>query len=128
MPGKNLGLSRAMKTSLIRIIDSRDARAVNRVFARRAVRLEEAERTVQPVLDAVRREGDPALLRYARKWDRYPGRTAAGFKLKTAQLAAAARKVSPAFRSAVRQAAKNIRQFAVMQMPGEWRKNVGRGI
>ncbi len=117
-----------MATNLIRIIDSSDTRAVDRVFARRAVRLEDAERTVQPVIEAVRRAGDAALVRYARQWDRYQGKTAAGFIVREIALAAAARSVSPAFRTAVKQAARNIRKFAEMQMPAEWRKPLASGI
>lgn len=117
-----------MPAELIRIIDSRDTRAVARVFARRAVRLEDAERAVTPVLEDVRREGDSALVRYARKWDRYAGKTAAGFRVPSRDIAAAARKVSPAFRAAVKTAAANIRRFAEMQMPAEWRKPLASGI
>ncbi|MSO19797.1 MAG: histidinol dehydrogenase [Acidobacteria bacterium] len=113
---------------MIRIIDSSDTRAVNRVFARRAVRLEDAERTVQPVIEAVHRAGDAALVRYARQWDRYAGKTAAGFAVSADDIAAAAREVSPAFRRAVTQAARNIRTFARLQMPREWRKQLAPGI
>jgi histidinol dehydrogenase len=117
-----------MSSPLIRIIDSRDTRAVERVFERRAVRLEEAERAVTPVLDAVGKEGDPALVRYARKWDRYSGATAAGFRVPPRDMAAAARKVAPTFRAAVKTAAANIRRFAELQMPAEWRKPLAAGI
>ena len=38
-------------------------------IARKAVRLAEAEAIVAPILDAVRKRGDEALLEYARKFD-----------------------------------------------------------
>ena len=117
-----------MSSNLIRILASTDTRAVNRVFARRAVRLDDAERAVQPVLHAVRREGDAALVRYARQWDRYSGNSAAGFVVDKKEIAAAARSVSPAFRTALKAAARNIRKFAEMQMPIEWRKPLAAGI
>ena len=117
-----------MPSELIQIIDSSQTRALDRVFARRAVRLEDAERDVLPVLDAVRREGDPALVRFARKWDRYQGKTAAGFRVSKQEIAAAARGVEPEFRAAVERAAINIRKFAFMQMPSEWQKPLASGI
>src|SRR6185437_2067060 len=52
---------------MIRILTSKD---VNRVLARRSARLADAEAVVRPILDAVRRYGDKALLEYARKFEK----------------------------------------------------------
>jgi histidinol dehydrogenase len=49
---------------MIRIIDYREAQSL---IARKTQRLEDAERVVAPILNDVRREGDAALLAYARK-------------------------------------------------------------
>ena len=40
---------------------------------RKAVRLAEAEKTVAPILDAVEKRGDEAVLEYARKFDHLEG-------------------------------------------------------
>ena len=117
-----------MKATSIRILSSADRKAVERVFTRRALRLEEAEKTVLPILAAVRREGDHALVRYARKWDGFEGRDARQLAVSEQQLATARRSVSPAFRRAVRDAARNIRRFCRLQMPKSWRKSNGAGI
>src|SRR5207247_198013 len=51
---------------MIRILESKQ---VERLFARRAARLGEAEAVVRPILEAVRKRGDRALLEYARRFD-----------------------------------------------------------
>src|SRR5437867_4250364 len=117
-----------MKLTPIRILSSSDRKAVERVFARRAQQLEESERAVRPILEAVRREGDRALVRFARRWDGFCGKGASDFVVPQKQIAAAARPVSPAFRRAVSEAADKIRQFCRLQMPVEWRKSLGTGI
>ncbi|MGH9786023.1 MAG: histidinol dehydrogenase, partial [Terriglobia bacterium] len=112
----------------IRILPSRNKAALRQVFARRAERLEEAERAVAPVLDAVRRLGDMALVQYARRWDGFPGRAARELAVSPREIAAAGKTVPAAFRSAVRVAAENIRQFCRLQMPQEWIKTARPGV
>jgi len=51
---------------VIRILKSTDA---GRLLARRQARLTEAEAVVRPILDAVRKHGDRALMEYARRLD-----------------------------------------------------------
>jgi histidinol dehydrogenase len=104
---------------VIRIIKSEDAGAL---FARRAARMEAAEAVVRPILEAVRRRGDRALLEYARKFDGFAQRTV---RVSEEDLAAARRRLSPEFRRAVRTAAANIRDFARRQMPRPWMRQSG---
>jgi histidinol dehydrogenase len=120
--------NRTSNESPIPIMSSRDVSEVRRIFARRAERLEEAERVVAPVLDDVRREGDAALLRYARQWDGFRGRSAREFAVSSREIADAVSAVPPEFRSAVREAAQNIRAFCRMQIPREWIKSVRAGV
>ena len=112
----------------IRILSSRNKEELGRVFARRAQRLEEAEQAVAPILRAVEREGDPALVWYARRWDGFRGRTARQLAVPPREIAAARKAVPAAFRSAVRTAAENIRRFCRMQMPQEWSKAARPGV
>ena len=51
---------------MIRILNSKQ---IGRLLARRTARLTEAEDTVRPILEAVRKRGDKGLLEYARKFD-----------------------------------------------------------
>jgi histidinol dehydrogenase len=78
---------------------------------RKAVRLAEAEQAVQPILDAVRERGDEAVLEFARKFDGFSG---SGLTVSTAGA-----RVSDEFSSALETAAKNIREYAELQLPKE---------
>jgi histidinol dehydrogenase len=107
---------------VIRILETKQ---VNRLLARKAARLEEAEAVVRPILEAVRRRGDTALLEYARKFDRLDR---LNVRVPEKELRAAAQGLSPEFRAAVETAGANIRRFAEMQMPREWIKPAGAGM
>jgi len=93
---------------MIRILQDKDAQSL---IERKAVRLEEAERIVAPILADVRRRGAVALLDYARKFDRFEGGSV------RVQVAGG---LEPKFRRAVEAAANNIREYAQAQLPREW--------
>lgn len=107
---------------MIRIIQSKD---VGALLKRKAARLSEAEDTVRPILDAVRRRGDKALLEYARQFD---GFTRPSVRVAAADLRAAAKRLEPAFRTAVESASANIRAYAQRQMPREWSSELRPGL
>ena len=107
---------------MIRILDAKDA---GRLLERKAVRLGEAELIVRPILDAVRRRGDRALLEYGRQFD---GLTRKSVVVPVDELKLAERSVSPTFKRAVRAAAKNIRAFAKLQLPIAKRQQIAPGI
>jgi len=107
---------------MIRILPSS---AASRLLARKSARLAAAEAVVRPILDAVRRRGDHALLQYARKFDHL---TRSTVRVPRRELAAAEKKLSPAFRAAVETAAANIRAYAELQMPREWTRQIRSGI
>jgi len=96
---------------MIRILESKQAA---RLLVRRAARMSEAEQAVRPILEAVRSRGDAALLEYARKFDGLAGKSV---RVSEGLAAAAAKRLTPAFRKAVRTAERNIRAYAEMQMP-----------
>ena len=93
---------------MIRILEDKDAQSL---IERKAVRLEEAERIVAPILADVRRRGDAALLDYARKFDPLEGDSV------RVRVTGA---LEPKFARAVEAAAKNIREYAQAQLPREW--------
>ncbi len=101
------------------------AREIGRLLKRRAARLAEAEETVRPILDDVRRRGDRALLEYARKFDGFSGRTV---RVAARELQAAEARLTPVFRRAIRTSAGNIRAFAQLQMPRSWRRELRTGL
>jgi histidinol dehydrogenase len=106
----------------IRILTAKDAGAILR---RRAARMDEAEQTVRPILEAVRKRGDAALKEYARKLD---GFTGASLRISAADCQKAVTQAPPSFRKAVRAAALNIREFAKLQLPRASSRILGPGL
>lgn len=74
------------------------------------------EDAVRPILDSIRKEGDAALLYYARELD---GLGEAPLRVPEDELRAAAKSLCAAIREAVETAIQNIRQFAEAQLPRE---------
>ena len=107
---------------MIRILRSKQ---IKRVLARRSARLAEAEAIVRPILEAVRKHGDKALLKYARKFDGLERKTV---RVPERELSAACGQLSAGFRQAVATASANIRAFAEMQMPPERFREVEPGL
>ncbi len=98
---------------MIRILEAKDA---GRLLARRKARLAAAEETVRPILEAVRKRGDKALVEYARQFDGFARRSV---RVPERDLERACAGLSEEFRAAVGTAAKNVRSFAEMQLPPE---------
>src|ERR1017187_2844674 len=93
---------------MLRIVNLDQAQSI---VKRKAVRLAEAEQTVQPILDAVQERGDEAVFEFARKLDGFSGHD---LKISTAHA-----RVSDEFTAALETAAKNIREYAELQLPKE---------
>ena len=92
-------------------------------LANRVGRLDSVEPVVRKIVTDVRRNGDPALRKYAKRWDglglRQPVRVS------EEDLRAALKSVAPDLVAALRQAAANIRRFAQWQMPKAWMRGYG---
>jgi histidinol dehydrogenase len=101
---------------MIRILSSRD---MGRMLARRAARMTDAEAIVRPILEAVRKRGDRALVEYARQFDKLDRK---GVAVPVEELRQASRRLSPEFAEAVQVACANIHAFATRQMPQAWRE------
>ena len=82
------------------------------------------ERRVAAIVGAVRRDGDKALLRYARRFDPLDGPV----EVTQAEMRAAAARVPRSVRAAIRAAAHNIRVVARRQVPRGWRTRVAAGV
>ena len=98
---------------------------MGRLLARRTTRLREAEAVVRPILEAVRKRGDKALVAYARKLDGLERKTV---RVPERELVAACGKLAPGFRAAIETASRNIRTFAEMQMPVEQSSEFAPGL
>jgi histidinol dehydrogenase len=107
---------------MIRTLASKN---IGRLLARRAARLSRAEDVVRPIIEAVRKRGDRALLAYAHKFD---GLERKSVRIPERDLTAACGKLSTQFRTAVETASQNIRTFAEMQLPVEQSSEFGPGL
>lgn len=98
-----------------------------RLARARAVRLEEAEAVARRILEDVRRNGDGALIRYARKLDGVDLRKV-GFTVTREEIRRAHGEVPRGFVAALRMAARNIRAAAQRQLPRAWQASNGTGV
>ena len=106
---------------MLRILPLSEAQSF---ITRKTVRLAEAERVVAPILEAVRKRGDEAVLEYARQFDSLDG---ASLTIPQSDWNAAELRVTPDFYTAVETAARNIREYAALQLPREMRKDFPDG-
>ncbi|MET1028079.1 MAG: histidinol dehydrogenase [Dongiaceae bacterium] len=85
---------------------------------------------VKPILEAVRLEGDAALVRFARQFDKAPSSfTTAALRVSTADIDAAYKTVAPEVIKAIEFAADNIRRYHQAQMPEDmWMKEIQPGV
>jgi histidinol dehydrogenase len=107
---------------MIRILDSSQ---VDFLLRRRQARIEHAEKTVRPILEAVRKRGDAAVIQYARNFD---GFNRDSLAVPPAEWKAAWKRLQPSLRAAFRVAAANIRAFASLQLPKAFRAEIAPGL
>jgi histidinol dehydrogenase len=109
---------------MLKIVDSCNRRAVQALLAPERARHGATERRVAAIVAAVRRDGDRALLRYARTFDPLDG----PIEVTADEMRQAAGTVSRSVRAALRAAARNIRTVARRQVPRGWRARVTAGV
>ena len=110
----------------MKIIAAKRSNAVLTKLANRgALDLARAEKTAAKIVKDVRKRGDSALLRYARKFD---GFEAKNLRVSEEEIDAAWQQVTPDFRHALETAAANIRRFCEWQRPQEWIREVQPGV
>ena len=101
---------------MIRIIDSTDQRAVSALLDRRPARDRRLEARVARIVARVRRDGDPALLAFARRFDRLDE----PLEVAASEIDAGIRDTPRDVRAAIRLAARHIRRVARRQVPRGW--------
>jgi histidinol dehydrogenase len=99
---------------MIRIVNETEARSI---IANRSRTLGDAETIAQPIIAAIRAEGDLALLRYSRELDLLGTHP---LRVSEQELAQAEAALSPCMRAAVEIAIVNIRKYAEVQLPREY--------
>jgi len=111
----------------MRALSGRKAEAFVRALEQRgATDLARVEKQVRRIVADVKKNGDPALRRYAEKWDGLDPRQ--GFRVPEAELEQAWNAVPEQFKQALKTAAANIRQYCEWQKPQPWRNAVSPGI
>jgi histidinol dehydrogenase len=108
----------------MRLIDSTSTRAVNALLDRRPGRDPIVQRRVARIVDRVRREGDRALLAYARALDGLDG----SIEIGRSELQKSASQVDSSVRKAIALAARHIRRVAEKQRPRAWTISPARGV
>jgi histidinol dehydrogenase len=105
----------------MRILSGKSAAAYVSEIEQRGSRLPKIEPAVRRIVDDVRRNGDRALLQYARKFDALaPKQT---LRVSDAELRAAWKSAPESLRNALRLAEKHIRRFCEWQKPKEWTRS-----
>jgi histidinol dehydrogenase len=105
----------------MRILQGKAAEAYVRSLEHRGSRLDEIEPAVRKIVDDVRRNGDRALLKYARKFDGHGAKQS--LRVGESELWAAWKAAPKEFRAALQVAEKNIRRFCEWQKPKEWQRS-----
>ena len=104
---------------MLTLIRSQDKAALARLAKSRQAQEAQTEKTVRRIIGDVRKNGDTALIRLTRKFDRVDLRRD-GFLVTAEEIRLAYQRVGRDFISAVRQAARNVRTAARRQLPRAW--------
>jgi len=94
-------------------VDAGDARGLDRLVTRSRQRDHALDRRVRLIVDRVRDEGDPALARFAQRFDHVTG----SLEVSRDEMRAGAARVAPDVGRAIRQAARHIDRVARRQLP-----------
>jgi len=109
----------------MRIVSVREASTLVDQIAARGAEFSALEPRVRRIVDDVRRGGDRALRRYAQKWDGLEAERPV--QVSREEMSAAWKGLAAPLRAALREAARNIRQFCLWQKPRAWKRS-GKGI
>ena len=107
----------------MRILSGRAAAKHVRTLAGRGSQCSEIEPAVKRIVDDVRRGGDKSLRTYAERWDGLQKDSA--LRVEEEEIQEAWKAAPLPLRSALRDAAKNIRKFCELQKPKEWKRSSG---
>src|SRR5581483_8250844 len=108
-----------MRIRLIKTSDAGFQPLLKKILGRRGSREDSVERRVAEIVSAVQKQGDRALLRYTRLFDRL-SLTAASLEVKPAEIERALAKVAPKDLATLRLAARRIAAFHRRQLQKSW--------
>ena len=104
----------------MRILSGRAAETRVQQMAQRSAQFGDVEPAVRRIVNDVRRRGDRAVRQHATKWDGL--QRGQPLRVEERAMQAAWKAATPGFRSALRTAEKNIRQFCQWQKPVPWKR------
>jgi histidinol dehydrogenase len=110
--------------SEIRVIEASNARALGALLARGAARDPAIARRAARIVESVRRGGDRALLKFARRFDGLD----TDIEVSPDEMQAGAARVPSEVRAAIRVAARHIRRVAARQLPKGSRVETAPGV
>jgi len=105
----------------MRIVSGPEAAAMIERLAARGADFAAIEPRMRRIVNDVRRGGDRALRRYAEQWDGLAPRQS--LRVSKKEMAEAWKSLRPQLRTALRQAAENIRRFCEWQKPRSWKRS-----
>jgi histidinol dehydrogenase len=109
---------------VIKIIQSRNTRAVDRLLSASATDDRATASVVSQIVAGVRRRGDQALVQYARQFDGLQD----PIEVSRDEIEEGAARVPPRVRAAIAAAARNIRKVARRQRPAPWKLATRSGV
>ncbi len=112
---------------MLQVVRSYDEAALARLGKSRATREAATEQAARRIVEEVRKQGDPALVRLTRRYDGIDLRRD-GFYVTPEEIRRAFHEVSKEFVTAVRQAERNIRAVARRQLPRRWTIATSKGV
>ncbi len=108
----------------MKIIDAANRKAIDRLLSRQHEADRALDRRVAGIVDRVRRQGDTALFRFARRFDDIAPPLEVSFE----EMRAESARVPPAVRNAIRTAAGHIARVAARQIPRHFDLEVIPGV
>src|SRR5262245_28049280 len=109
---------------MMKLIESTNRRALAAILARQQAADPAFERRVRGIVGRVRRDGDRALVAFAKRFDG----VAPPLEIPRDEIEAGAARVPVDVRRAIRQAARNIARVAFKQIPKHWDLEVSPGV
>src|SRR3989338_7013987 len=112
---------------MINIIKSSDKAEIRKIKGRSSALAGKAAETARRIIDNIKKNGDNALIDYAKKFD---GTDLSRNKIQVSkkEIKDACKKVAPSIIKSLKTAAINISKFAEYQLPEEWKKEINKGI
>jgi histidinol dehydrogenase len=106
----------------VRTLQAQAAEKYVQSLERRGSRLEGVEPAVRKIVEDVRRGGDRALLKYARRFDGLGAKES--LRVSQGEMKRAWKRTPPKIQAALRAAEKNIRRFCEWQKPKSWTRSL----